>query len=171
MLAYYSKLLDVIEKVINIILVLIFVIMIGSMSYQIILRYLFNNANAWSEELARYSFCYLVFLGSGIAVRKNRHLQVDVIINLYRPKYRHLVTALCTALGIVFLIVLIKYSISLSSNVSNVSAGLGIPIKYIYSSVTFGGILMLLFSIEIIALNIKQFLNYGKNFKSGGEMI
>lgn len=41
----------------------------------------FNMGFAWSEEIARICFIYLVYLGSIVAARENRHLMIDTMIN------------------------------------------------------------------------------------------
>ena len=64
MLKGYSKFLDALEKVEKAILAITVAIMIIIITYQVIMRYVFANANSWSEELARYLFIYDVMIGA-----------------------------------------------------------------------------------------------------------
>lgn len=73
MLKKYTKFLDGLESVEKVFLVVTAAIMVIVIAYQVVLRYVFNASNAWSEELARYLFIYDVFIGSAIALRKNSH--------------------------------------------------------------------------------------------------
>jgi len=93
--------------------------MVIVITYQVILRYVFHASNAWSEELARYLFIYDVFIGSAIALRKNSHLQVDVFLNLMKPKTKYLYTIIITILGVAFLVVLFLYSVKLPLAISH----------------------------------------------------
>lgn len=46
---------------------------------QVIARYVFNHSISWSEELARYMFVWLIWLGTSMAAKNNSHITVDVI--------------------------------------------------------------------------------------------
>lgn len=157
MLKAYSKLLDVIEKIEKAFLAAAMAVMIVDMIYQVIMRYIFNSANAWSEELARYLFIFEVMIAAAIAVRKNSHLQIDVLINCFKPRTKTIFTIVSTLVGIVFLAFLLVYSIGLvQTGNSNISVGLNIPMSIPYVSVPIGVVLMLLTSVEVVLKNIQE---------------
>ena len=157
MLKAYSKLLDVIEKIEKAFLAAAMAVMIVDMIYQVIMRYIFNSANAWSEELARYLFIFEVMIAAAIAVRKNSHLQIDVLINCFKPRTKTIFTIVSTLVGIVFLAFLLVYSIGLvQTGNSNISVGLNIPRSIPYVSVPIGVVLMLLTSVEVVLKNIQE---------------
>lgn len=43
---------------------------------QVVARYLFNQPQAWIEELCTYLFIWVVFLGAGAAMKLDRHIRV-----------------------------------------------------------------------------------------------
>ena len=141
MLRGYSKFLDVLEKVEKAILAVTVGIMVIIIAYQVIMRYIFAHANSWSEELARYLFIYDVMIGAAIAIRRNSHLQIDILINLMKPKVRTILTIIATLAGMVFMVFL-----------------LSIP----YSCMPVGIVLMLLTSIEVLFKNISALRGAGK---------
>jgi len=49
---------------------------------QVVLRFGFNNPQTWAEEVARYLFVWIVFLGSAIAFSRDSHIRLDAIVNL-----------------------------------------------------------------------------------------
>lgn len=155
MLRGYSKFLDVLEKVEKAILAVTVGIMVIIIAYQVIMRYIFAHANSWSEELARYLFIYDVMIGAAIAIRRNSHLQIDILINLMKPKVRTILTIIATLAGMVFMVFLLSYSITLvQTGARTMSAGLGIPMSIPYSCMPVGIVLMLLTSIEVLFKNI-----------------
>ncbi len=155
MLEKYSAFLDIVDKIIKILLILSVAVMIFAMVYQVVLRYVFNNANSWSEELTRYIFIYQVMLASAVAIRRNSHLQVDVLVGKMNPKVKSVFTILSTIAGVIFLIVLFKYSLQfVAIGTRNTSSGLYIPMSIPYTALPVGCILMILVSIEVIAKNI-----------------
>ncbi|MUU11572.1 MAG: TRAP transporter small permease [Oscillibacter sp.] len=163
MLRGYSKFLDVLEKVEKAILAVTVGIMVIIIAYQVIMRYIFAHANSWSEELARYLFIYDVMIGAAIAIRRNSHLQIDILINLMKPKVRTILTIIATLAGMVFMVFLLSYSITLvQTGARTMSAGLGIPMSIPYSCMPVGIVLMLLTSIEVLFKNISALRGAGK---------
>ena len=155
MLKTYSNILDKIEWVEKKFLAITVAIMIAVMIYQVILRYVFSSSNSWSEELARYIFIYDVMIAAAIATRRNSHLQVDFLINLFSPKVKSIFTICATIVGIVFLGFLFSYSITLCITAAkNISAGLKISMAIPYACIPIGVVLMILTSIEVILKQI-----------------
>ena len=157
MLKTYSKFLNAIEKAEKVVLASSMAAMVILMLYQVILRYVFSASNSWSEELVRYLFILDVLLAASIAVRRNSHLQIDVLINCFSPKLKRIFTIAATLAGIVFLALLFWYSLDLCMTAtSNVSPGLGIPMSIPYACVPLGAVLMILTSIEVILKTVEE---------------
>ena len=147
----YSQLLNAIEKIEKLLITISVAAMLIVMLYQIILRYVFHSANAWSEELARYLFIFQVMLAAAIAIRKNNHLQIDALINFLPPRWKIISTLLSTIVGIIFLLFLLVSSIDLvKTGARNLSVGLGVPMSIPYLCLPIGSILMLLTSVEVV---------------------
>ena len=156
MLKGYSKFLDLLEKIEKLLLAVAVAVMLAVMVYQVVLRYIFSSANAWSEELARYLFIFEVMIASAIAVRRNSHLQIDVLINCLKPKMKCIFTIVSTLVGIAFLLLLLIYSAGLvQTGGSNISVGLQIPMSVPYACVPVGVTLMILTSIEVVLKQIE----------------
>lgn len=51
----------------------------------VVLRYAFNSGITWSEEMSRFLFVWMVFLGAIAALKDNMHLGMDIVIN-FLPK-------------------------------------------------------------------------------------
>ncbi len=157
MLKKYTKFLDLLEKVEKILLAVTVGAMVLFMLYQVILRYIFRASNAWSEELVGYLFVLDVMLGAAIAIRRNSHLQIDVLINRFPPKVKNVFTIGATVVGIVFLCFLFRYSLTLCATATkNISAGLHISMAIPYAVLPVGEVLMVLSSIEVILKNIAE---------------
>lgn len=168
MIKAYSKFLDKLETAEKIFLGITVAIMIIVMVYQVVLRYCFSAANSWSEELARYLFIYDVMIAAAIATRRNSHLQVDFLINLLKPKVKCIFTILATLAGIVFMVFLFNYSLTLCQTAAkNISAGLQISMSIPYACMPIGVVLMILTSLEVIFKNILQIRELGKEEVSG----
>lgn len=49
---------------------------------QVVLRTVFNNPQAWAEEVSRYLFAWIVFLGTAVAFGRDTHIRIDFLDNL-----------------------------------------------------------------------------------------
>ena len=65
---------------IEILIAFFLAVMIALVFANVVLRYCFSTGFAWSEEIARLCFIYLVYLGSIGAMRDNQHLGLDSVL-------------------------------------------------------------------------------------------
>jgi TRAP-type C4-dicarboxylate transport system permease small subunit len=65
----------------NAVIVLALALMVVMVFSNVVLRYLFNSGITASEELARFCFIWLVFVGSVVAMKERAHLGVDSLIS------------------------------------------------------------------------------------------
>lgn len=159
MLKTYSKLMDILFSVIKWVIIIASVLMVVCMAYQVITRYLFHRGNVWSEELTRLLCIWTVLLGSAVAIREKGHLQIDALTNLFHGKKKNVIDAVIEIVVLIFIVIMIKYSIELCRSVgSATSAGLKVSKVYIYMVMPIGFGCMVLSSIEVIMKDIAAFI-------------
>jgi TRAP-type C4-dicarboxylate transport system permease small subunit len=73
--------LDTLFKAVEVLIAFFLAVMISLVFMNVVCRYLFSKGFAWSEEIARLCFIYLVYLGSIGAMRDNQHLIIDSILS------------------------------------------------------------------------------------------
>jgi len=56
--------------------------MVAIVFLQFFTRYALNDSYSWTEEIARYFLIALTYIGASLCVRRNRHIQVDVLYRL-----------------------------------------------------------------------------------------
>lgn len=61
----------------DIVAVVLFALLGGTMGLQVITRYVFNDSLAWTEEIARYLLIAVSFVGAAAATRRGAHIAVD----------------------------------------------------------------------------------------------
>lgn len=74
----------------------------------VVLRYCFDHSLAWVDELARYMFIWLIWLGADFALANRKHLRIDILSSRLQGaarKYLELLVitlwfAFCLFLGI-----------------------------------------------------------------------
>ncbi|WP_347712433.1 TRAP transporter small permease [uncultured Fretibacterium sp.] len=151
----FTRVLDFLEKILRLATSCLFVVMVASIAYQIVLRYIFSKANAWSEELARYAFVWLVMLAASLGARRGRHMCIDFIVEKLPVLLKNLVAMTTRLLAVFFFLVLgWKGSELLSFTMNQNSTGLEISMAFIYLAIPVGAFFMILFSVEDILLRL-----------------
>lgn len=158
MLTQYSRFLNGVQKALKVLEILLLSAIVLIMVYQCVMRYIFQQAQPWCEELSLYLSIYSVFLGIPIAVRRDSHLQVDFLLSFLSKKTRSLIAGVSSVAAIVFMGVFFWYSLSLIQHATGASTTLPLRMRDIYYSFPIGAILVILFSVEAAALNFARFL-------------
>lgn len=71
----YDKFLDAINTVTGVLLALLCVIVF----VQVIMRYAYGHSLSWSEELTRYMFVWIIYLGVNLGIRGDNQIKIDIL--------------------------------------------------------------------------------------------
>lgn len=111
---------------------------------QVFFRYVLNASLSWPEEMARWSFVWLVFLGGAVAVWRDKHIAVDLLAKRLParllPWHRALAGGLIGAASLA----LLDHGLDLARRATYVSPALGWHFRYLYLAVPCGAALTLL---------------------------
>ncbi|RFO97246.1 C4-dicarboxylate ABC transporter permease [Rhodoferax lacus] len=77
----------------------------------VVMRYAFNSGFTVSEELSRWLFVWLTFLGAVVALRDNAHLGTDMLVGKLGPLGRRICMGLSLALMLYCLWLLFRGSL------------------------------------------------------------
>lgn len=58
-----------------------YVMLVVTMAVEVIRRELFAYSSIWGEEIVRYSFIYLAWIGAAAAVKERAHIRIDVVMH------------------------------------------------------------------------------------------
>lgn len=62
-------------------LLFFYVFLVSTMFIEVIRREVFSCSSIWGEEIVRYSFIYLAWIGAASAVRERAHIRIDVLMH------------------------------------------------------------------------------------------
>jgi TRAP-type transport system small permease protein len=124
---------------------LILAVMAGAVFLQVVLRYLGWTGIDGLDEVPRYLFVWLVMLGAAAAMHRGEHTLLGYFRDRLGQRGRALAIIAVNAAGIAFFAYLIKVSFVLVPNSNfQTSAGLGLPLSYVYIAVPVGAALIIL---------------------------
>ena len=124
-------------------IVMTFIVLLG-----VFYRYALGDPLFWIEEVSRYLFAYIVFLGAALSTHRRGHMVVDALVK----KLPHRVkegwhVAINVVVATVLLFVLVKgWDFTLLSQIL-ISTALHIPQSVFFFCVPLGAALMLLFMV------------------------
>ena len=136
---------------------LILAIMSGAVCLQVLMRFMGLTGIDGLEEVPRYLFVWLVMIGAASAMQRGQHTVLDYFVNLLGPRGRALVLVLTNAVGIFLFAYLIKLSLVLVPNAQlQTSAGLGLPLGWVYAAIPIGSALIILPMLRTIFVAMRS---------------
>jgi len=143
---YIIKLAD---HIIEILMVIISIILLVVVFTNVIFRYVIRSPLSWANEIARYGLVWWVFLGSTLAVEKDRHIALSFIskhlklsINIIRKKIIH-------CLLIFYNIVLVYNTIKIFPKLYHqMTPFTRFPIAWMYAIILISALIMIIYSLN-----------------------
>jgi len=127
-------------------LLVFYSMLVITMAVEVLRREVFSYSSVWGEEVVRYAFIYLVWIGAAAAVRERAHIRIDVIFEFVSPR----VKALLYLFGDLVMLVVACFalywsweSVAVSLKYGSVSHGLRVPMTWFLSAVPIGFVLLL----------------------------
>ena len=128
-----KKINDLFFRLAEFLLVIMLSVMVIMVFGNVVLRYGFNSGLISSEELSRFLFIWITFLGAIVAMRENAHLGLDTLIRILPHAGKKFCFGLSNALmlgccALMFYGTLKQHQI----NASTFSAVMEIPMSWVY---------------------------------------
>lgn len=125
--------------------------------HQFVTRYVFNDAAAWTEEIARYLLIGVVFVGASVGVYRNDHIQVDLL-------YRHLPGRLARLLSLTVDVLRLAFFVALATLLAQMMVRLGayemtvvaLPMNVVYGVCELGLVAMAWRSLRLLWLHYRR---------------
>ncbi len=127
------------DKIIDTTVILAVIAMIVVIFLQVIFRFIIDDPLSWSEELARYLFVWITFLGAAICAREKGHIGMDFVVEKLPKKLAKIIDkATLATLAIVCIIVAITSFDVITINLMQKSPALKLNMGMIYSAIPIG---------------------------------
>ena len=132
-----------VNKLVEIMSIVIMAILVLLVTWQVAVRYLFSNPSAWTEQLSRYTFVWLVLVNAAYIFGKREHMNIGFIVGKFGPRMK-LVCGVFTE-TVILLFALSVLAIGGISAVklaaSQTDAALGISMGFVYMAMPVSGVL------------------------------
>ena len=120
----------------------ILIALIAVLTLQVAGRQLPGLFFPWTEEVSRFLFVWLAFLGTALAVHRNAHVAIHVFADRTGPAVQLLLGLITRALVVGFALIMVYYGLRLCMTTRMVSTVLRLPMWLPYAAIPVAGMLI-----------------------------
>ncbi len=131
----FEKFIDAYCKLIGYVIAAMLALMVALVFGNVFMRYALNSGFTLSEELSRWLFVWLTFLGAVVALRANGHLGTDMLVGKLGPAGKRICMGISLLLMLFCVWLIFKGSYDQSVvNWTSTSAVMEVSMSYFYAS-------------------------------------
>ncbi|EAQ24105.1 MULTISPECIES: TRAP transporter small permease [Roseovarius] len=154
-------------------LLIFYMMLVVTMAIEVIRREVFAYSSVWGEEIVRYAFIYLAWIGAAAAVRERAHIRIDVIMHYVGPRMKAALYILGDLVMAAVAVVALYWSwetVLVSAKFGSVSAGLRVSMVWFLLAVPVGFGLMLLRLVQSFLRDLRA-LRDGTPVHEGNQLF
>lgn len=144
-------------------LLVFYVMLVVTMAIEVLRREIFAYSSICGEEIVRYSFIYLAWIGAASAVKERGHIRIDVLMHYLGRRAKALLYIFGDLVMFVVAVIALYWSfetVLVSAKFGSVSHGLRISMVWFLMAVPVG------FSLMILRL-VQSFLRDLRSLRDG----
>jgi len=122
-------------------LLVFYTMIVMTIAIEVLRRFGLAYSSIWGEEIARYAFIYLVWVGVSAAVSERAHIRIDVLLHYLSPRGKAFVYLLGDFVMLAVALLALFYSfetLMTSIKFGSVTHGLRIAQAWFLAAVPFG---------------------------------
>ncbi|MFA0438682.1 C4-dicarboxylate ABC transporter permease [Vibrio sp. 10N.286.49.C2] len=141
LLSYFTTAKSWVDKILSLTLIGIVGAMTLLVTYQVVVRYLFNSPSAISEVMSRYLFIWLILFGSAYVFGLREHMAITFIKDKFNEKLKTIVEMFIELVTVFFAfsIMIIGGYNSAVRQMWQLDSALQVPMGVIYSAIPIAG--------------------------------
>ncbi|MCC1493070.1 TRAP transporter small permease [Cognatishimia sp. F0-27] len=154
-------------------LLVFYIMLVATMFIEVLRREILSYSSIWGEEIVRYSFIYLAWIGAAAAVKERGHIRIDVLMQYVGRR----VKALLYIFGdlVMFVVALIAFywsfeAVHVSWKFGSVTHGLRISQVFFLSAVPIGFALVMVRLVQSFLRDVAD-LRAGKPVYEGDKLF
>ena len=140
-------------------LLVFYVMLVATMAIVVLRREIFAYSSIWGEEIVRYSFIYLAWIGAAAAVKERAHIRIDVMMHYLGPRLKALLYIFGDLVMVAVAVVALYWSLEtvhVSAKFGSVTDGLRISKVWFLMAVPVGFSLMLFRLVQSLLRDFKS---------------
>ncbi|WP_235898468.1 TRAP transporter small permease [Parahaliea maris] len=144
--------LEFVDRLFRWLLSALMALLVVSVTWQILSRYLLSEPSSWTEELARFLLVWIGILGASYAYKVKMHLGIDLLAQRLRGGKAFaldvFVNAVVAGFALAVMVVGGSKLVAMTWELNQVSPALGLPMAWVYTVVPLSGALITIYAAE-----------------------
>ena len=136
-------------------------------------RFVLSYSSIWAEEVTRYAFIYVSWIGASAAIKERAHIRIDLILPLVGNRGKALIMIFGDLVTIVLAVLAFWWSLEsvlVSIKFGSVTHGLRINLAWFLAAVPLGFAMMLFRLVQSIIRDVSD-LRAGRPIYEGKKLF
>ncbi len=154
-------------------LLIFYTTIVATITVEVVRRFGMSYSSIWGEEVARYAFIFLAWVGASAGVKRRAHIRIDILLHYlpYRGKAAiYLFGDIATLILAVIVLFLSIEPVLTSIKFGSVTHGLRISQAWFFAAVPFGFAMLTFRVIQSIYRDVNDLIN-GRPVYEGESLI
>ena len=154
-----NKIFNMFFSIYKFILISLTIIMFVIVGANVFSRFVLNSSLGWADELSRFIFIWISFLGAVMAYGSDDHVGLNFLIaKIKSGRIQNIINLISDLLILAVVGIITYHGYIVAVSATNVSPALYIPMTLVYSIVPVSGFLMVLINFSKIKKHIELFI-------------
>ncbi len=148
-------------------------LLVITMAVEVVRREVFSFSSIWGEEVVRYSFIYLVWIGASAGIRDRAHIRIDVMFNYVSRRVKGILYLFGDFVMLGVSLIAVYYSfetVELSWKFGSVTDGLRVSKVWALMAVPLGFSLMIIRLVQSIIRDLND-VRDGRDVYEGDKLF
>jgi TRAP-type C4-dicarboxylate transport system permease small subunit len=150
-----------------------YTMLVVTMAVEVLRREIFAYSSIWGEEIVRYAFIYLAWIGAAAAVRERAHIRIDVLLHALSGRAKTALYILGDLVMLAMAVLAVFWSletVAVSWRFGSVSHGLRVSMVWFLMAVPIGFGLMVFRLLQSLARDLSD-LAAGRPVYEGARLF
>ena len=151
----------------------LYTMIVVTISIEVVRRSLLSYSSIWAEEVARYAFIYVAWIGASLAIKERAHIRIDLILSYLSNRNRIFVFIFGDIVTLILAVLAIYWSMESvlnSIHYGSVTHGLRISQAFFLAAVPLGFAMMVVRLVQSIQRDWKD-LKAGRPVFEGNKLF
>lgn len=152
----FKRILDLSESILTALCAAAFAVMLALGVATVVFRFIIQSSLAFPDELIRYLFVWMIFLGSAVAYRRKMHAAIGILVANLPAQPKRIALLFSTLACVVFFVTIMWSGYHLTArSVPQISPALEVSMAWVYSAIPVGMGFLLIYALELFIDQIR----------------
>jgi TRAP-type C4-dicarboxylate transport system permease small subunit len=123
----------------------LYAMVVSTIFMEVVRRSVLSYSSIWAEEIARYAFIYIAWIGASAAIKERAHIRIDILLHFFPPRMKAIVFLFGDVITLILAVLVIYMSMEpviISIEYGSVTHGLRVSQAFFLAAVPLGFTMM-----------------------------